>query len=91
MIDNHKTQVKWEIQLTMAINFISFKDSDETHSMHTKLITYVEIMIGNETDEIIEELLNYLLQRYQKNLEKSWKEKNLFLIVLIYCTKNFIK
>ena len=70
MIDNHKTQVKWKIQLTIAINFISFKDSDETHSMHAKLIMYVEIMIANETDVTIEELLNYLLQRYQKNLEK---------------------
>ena len=25
-----------EVQLTMSINFISSKDSDETHTMHTK-------------------------------------------------------
>ena len=42
----------WKIQLTMAINFISSKDSDETRTMHTKT-NNVEIMIGSETDEII--------------------------------------
>ena len=29
-IIKHKTQSEWKIQLTMAINFISSKDSDET-------------------------------------------------------------
>ena len=27
---------EWKSQLTMAINFISSKDSDETRTMHTK-------------------------------------------------------
>ena len=32
-----KTQSEWEIQLTMAINFISFKkDPDEPRTMHKK-------------------------------------------------------
>ena len=31
-------------------------------------------MIGSETDEIIEELFQSLLQRYQERLEKSMKE-----------------
>ena len=31
-----KTQSEWKIQLTMAINFISSKDSDETCTMHAK-------------------------------------------------------
>ena len=31
-----KTSSEWEIQLTMAIHFISSKDSDETQIMHTK-------------------------------------------------------
>ena len=50
-----KTQSEWKIQLTMAINFISSKDSDETLTMHTRS-NNVEIMMGIETDEIIEEL-----------------------------------
>ena len=43
-----------EIQLTMAINFISSKpDSDKTfRTMRTKSDN-IEIMMGSETDEII--------------------------------------
>ena len=37
-ITEHKTQTEWKIQLTMAINFISFKDSDETCTCMEKLI-----------------------------------------------------
>ena len=33
-----ETSCKWKIQLTMGINFISSKDSDETRTMHTKAI-----------------------------------------------------
>ena len=50
-----ETSSEWKIQLTMAINFISSKDSDETRTMYTKG-NNVEIMIGSETDEIIEDL-----------------------------------
>ena len=57
-IINHKTQSEWKIKLTMAINFISFKDSDETCTMHTKC-TNVEIKKGSETDEVIKELFKY--------------------------------
>ena len=31
-----ETSTEWKIRLTMAINFISSKDSDETRTMHTK-------------------------------------------------------
>ena len=50
-----ETSSEWKIQLTMAINFISSKDSDETRTMHTKS-NNVEIIMGSETDEIIEDL-----------------------------------
>ena len=33
----HKTQSEWKIQLTMAVSFISSKDSDEISTMHTKV------------------------------------------------------
>ena len=49
----HKAQSEWKIQVTIAINFISSKDSDETHTMHAKSDN-VEIMMGSETNEIIE-------------------------------------
>ena len=61
---DYETQFgEWKIQLTMSINFISSKDSDETGNMHTKS-NNIEIMVGSEKDEIIEELFKYLLQRY---------------------------
>ena len=58
-----------EIQLTMIINFISSKDSDETRTMHIKS-NNIEIMIGNETGKINEELFEGLLQRYKEGLEE---------------------
>ena len=56
------------------MNFISSKeDSNETRTMHAKSDN-IEIMMGSETDEIIEELLKSLLQRCQEGLEESIKE-----------------
>ena len=54
----------------MAINFISAKDSDEICTMHTKRDN-IEIMMGSETDEIIEELFKFLLQKYQESMRGS--------------------
>ena len=65
-----KTQSEWKIQLTMAINFTSSKDSDETRTVHTKS-NNVKIMMGSETEEIIEELFKSFLQKYQEGLEES--------------------
>ena len=50
IINDHKSQGEWKIQLTMSINFISSKGSDETRTMHTKSDD-IKIMIGKETDE----------------------------------------
>ena len=55
-----ETSSEWKIQLTMAINFIFYKDSDETRTVHTKS-NDVEIMIGSETDEPIEDLFEPFL------------------------------
>ena len=68
IMNNYKTQGEWNIHLTIALDFISSKDSDETRTMHSKSDN-IEIMMGNETDEIIEEFFDSLLQRYQKGLE----------------------
>ena len=50
-------------------NFISSKDSEETDTMYTKSDN-MEIMTGNETDEIIKKLFESLLQ----NCPKNWEE-----------------
>ena len=57
IMNDHKTQREWRIQLKMTINFISSKDSDETHTMHTMHIKShnIEIKVGSEIDDIIKE------------------------------------
>ena len=64
---DYKTQGEWKIQLAMIINFTSYKGSDEIRTMHLKS-NNVEIKMGNETDEIIEERFESLLQKYQAGL-----------------------
>ena len=54
----------------MSINFNSFKDADEIHSMRRKSDN-IEFMTSSETDEIIEELFKSLLQKYRKGLKES--------------------
>ena len=66
MINDHKTQGEWKIQLTMSIHFMSSKGSEETRTMHTKS-NNVEIMMGSETDEIMKELF----KSFCKNIKKD--------------------
>ena len=61
-----KTSSKWKIQITMAFNFISSKDSDQTRTLHTKS-NNVEIMIGSDTNEIIKDLF----ESFCKNIKKG--------------------
>ena len=73
MINDHKNKGEWIIQLTAEINFISFKqDSNETRIMYTRSIN-AEIVIGSNTNEVIEDLLKSLLQGNQENLEEKMK------------------
>ena len=80
----------WKVQLTIAINFISSKDTDKNSVMHSKSDN-IEITISNKAEEVIEELLQSLPSRYQVRLEISMKIKSLSLIVFIYRIKNVIK
>ena len=57
----------------MVTNFISSKDSDKTRTMHTKS-NNAEIMMGSETDEIIEDVFESFLQKHQEDLEESMRE-----------------
>ena len=69
MINDYKNKGEWIIQLTVEINSIK-QDSNETHIMHTKSDN-AEIMIGSDTNEVIEDLFKSLLQRYQEKLEEK--------------------
>ena len=55
------------------INFISLKPgSDETCIMHTRSDN-IEIMIGKDNDEIIDNLFKSFLQRYEENLQNKMR------------------
>ena len=62
----------WKIQLSITINFISSKDTEEKRVMHSKSEN-VKIMIYEKADEVIQELFESLLSRYLTGLEESVK------------------
>ena len=71
LINDHKSKAEWKIQLTAQINFISSRlGSDETRVMHTRSVNE-EFTYVSDTDEIIKELFESLLQRYQENLQEK--------------------
>ena len=59
--------------------------------MHTKS-DKLEIMIGSDTNEVIEDLFKSLLQRYQENLEEKMRgsEFNFEAVNLLHCDLNKI-
>ena len=72
-IINVDTFGEWKIQLKIHLNnFISSKDSGEIRTMDSKS-NNIEIIMGSETDDIINELFESFLQRYQKKLEEEVK------------------
>ena len=55
------------------INFISLKPgTDETRIMHTRSDN-IEIMIGDDNDDIIEELFKSFLQKNEENLQNKMR------------------
>ena len=67
-----KKSDSWKIQLTIAINLISSKDTDEECAMHSKSDN-TEFMIYHYADEVIEEFFESLLNRHQVGLETSMR------------------
>ena len=62
----------WKIQSTIAINFISSKDVDEEHVMHLKS-SNIEFISYDNANEVVNELVDSLLSRYQISLETSMR------------------
>ena len=69
IINDHKAirneSKEWKIQITMHVNFISSKDTGETRTIFV-CSDNEEIRLGNETDDIIKELLKSFLNNYQE-------------------------
>ena len=55
----------WKIQSIKAAKFIFSKDNDEERVMHSKS-NNIEIIINDEADEVIEEPLESLLNKFPK-------------------------
>ena len=73
LIEKYKLNGEWKVQLIADINFISLKPgSDETRIMHTRRDN-IEIMIGKDNDEIIEDLFKSFLQKYEENLQNKMR------------------
>ena len=78
LIDNSNGKIidykfgEWKIQLTMQVNFISSKHSEEIRTMSTKSDN-IEIIMGSETDGIIKGPFKYFLLRYQEGLEEKMR------------------
>ena len=73
IVNDHKEE--WKIQLMMEINFATTEESIKIHEMYIRSKNRT-ILIGHETDEIIEELFDSLLQKYQCALENTQEESN---------------
>ena len=72
LINDKKKSGEWKIQLIMKINFISSRNFTESRDMYSKSDNF-EIMMGDNTNEIIRNLFNYILRRYQGGLHESMR------------------
>ena len=54
--------------ITIAINFISSKDTDEDRPIDSKIVN-IEVITYDNVNIVIEELFEWILSRYQIGLE----------------------
>ena len=72
-MEEYKLKGEWKVQLTIEVNFASLKPgSDVARIMYTRSDN-VEIMFGDDNDDIIEQLFESLLQKYEENLQNKMK------------------
>ena len=76
LINVYKAKGEWKLQLSAEISFVSQKpDSNEIRIMYTRS-TPEEIIIGCETEEVAENLIMSILQKYQDNLQNKMKDSD---------------
>ena len=64
-----------EIQLTIAINFISSKDREEEHMMHS-ISENIKFTTYQNANDVIEKLFDLICSKYHDGLEVSIKGSN---------------
>ena len=73
LINVYKAKGEWKLQLSAEISFVSQKSGpNEMRTMYTRS-TPEEIIIGSETEEVAEDLIMSILQKYQDNLQNKMK------------------
>ena len=73
LINVYKAKGEWKLQISAEISFVSQKPgSDETRTMFTRS-TPEKFMIGSEREEVAENLIMSILQKYQDNLQNKMK------------------
>ena len=72
IIINLQKSDTWKIQLTIPFNFISSKDVDEERVMHSKW-NNITFMLYDNAKEVVNELFESLLSRYQIGLKTSMR------------------
>ena len=73
LINNYKNKGEWKVQLIAESSFISLKPgSDETRIMQMRSDNE-KLLNGSDTDEIIKELFESFLQKYEEDLQEKMK------------------
>ena len=73
LLEEYKQKGEWKVQLTIEVNFISLKlGSDETRIMYTRRDN-IEKMFVDDNDDIIEQLFESLLKKYEENLQNKMR------------------
>ena len=91
LINYYKNKGEWKVQLTAEINFISLNPgSDETRIMH-KRSDNIEIMIGDDNEDIFEELFKSFLQKYEENLQNKMRGSDFEFDVVNFLHYDFNK
>ena len=78
MINKSKDDDSWKIQLTMKISFTPLQGFNDKRSLYVKTKNVV-IMMGSDTNEIVKELFDSLIEKFQEPLEYSTKSSGLVL------------
>ena len=65
---------EWKIQLKMLNNYISSKTFEEKHYIYSPYKP-IEIFMGTDTEDIIDELFDTILKKKQKQQKQQTQQK----------------
>ena len=68
--DNDSDRAEWKIQLTLQNNCVSTKYFENTRTIYTKSEP-IEIIMGSDTNDVINRLFDTTLKRFQQAIKVS--------------------